>query len=154
MDGAKLAKIVIEQAQEDGTVDVETPWAEHLGGNRYLLRNLPFYAYGVSFEDILRCEPKYEDDTRPYLIEVLEKSGNSTLRIILDESHNTSTRSQAILDQLQDMDCGWEGATSTFIVINVQPQCDFAAVCDYLTEQEVRWEHVDPTYEELYGSDA
>lgn len=154
MNDAKLAKIVIEQTQEDGTVDVETPWAQHLGEDRYLLLNLPFYAYGVSFEDILKCEVKYEDDPRPYFVEVLEKSGHRTLRVILDESPKTSDRSQVLLNHLEEMDCGYEGATSTYIVVNVQPQCDFDAVCAYLTEQGVNWEHADPTYEDLYGSDT
>jgi uncharacterized protein DUF4265 len=31
----------------------ETVWAEKLGRNRYRLRNTPFYAFGVSAEDVV-----------------------------------------------------------------------------------------------------
>ena len=83
----KQTKIGIEtSSNESDDVDVEFPWADHLGGNRYQLKNYPFYAYGVSFDDIVEAHTKHEDDPYPYLAKVLEKSGHRTLRILLDES--------------------------------------------------------------------
>lgn len=155
MIDANLAKIVIEQGYSDSdTVDVETPWAEDLGDGLYKLKNSPFYAYGVSYDDVLKCASKYQDDDRRYFERVVEKSGHRTLRIIFDESVKESDRSMAILDYLSSMECGYEGfGGEKFFVINVQPQCDFEAVCEYLIDQEVRWEHADPTYEEIHCTD-
>jgi hypothetical protein len=155
MSDANLTKIVFEIPREDSEeVDIETPWAEYLGDGRYRLRNTPYFAYGASFEDIIRCERKYEDDSRPYFVEVLEKSGHRTLRVILDEPVEGSKRSKEILERLARMDCGYDGNGHTYFAVNVQPHCDFESVCRYLTEQELQWEHADPTYDELYGGDT
>lgn len=42
----------------DGTV--ETPWAIALGAGLYRLDNIPFFAYGVSADDVREAAP--EDD--------------------------------------------------------------------------------------------
>jgi hypothetical protein len=148
----KETKIGIETSSEGAEeVDVEFPWADHLGGDRYQLKNFPFYAYGVSFNDIVEAHPKYDDDPYPYLTKVLEKSGHRTLRIMLDESIKESKRSVSILDRLSSMDCGYEGmGGKRYFVINVQPQCDFDAVRDYLNHENVQWEYADPTYDQIH----
>lgn len=148
----KQTKIGIEtSSNESDDVDVEFPWADHLGGNRYQLKNYPFYAYGVSFDDIVEAHTKYEDDPYPYLAKVLEKSGHRTLRILLDESIKESKRSIAILEYLASIGCGYEGmGGERYFVINVQPHCDFDAVRDYLNAENIQWEYADPTYDQIH----
>ena len=76
----KQTKIGIETIDaESDKVDVEFPWADHLGGDHYQLKNFPFYAYGVSFDDIVEARLKYDDDPYPYLTKVLEKSGRQSV---------------------------------------------------------------------------
>jgi hypothetical protein len=149
-------KIGIETSYDDtDEVEVEFPWADHLGENRYRIKNFPFFAYGVSFDDIVEAELKYDDDPYPYLIKVVEKSGHKTLRIILDESAKESDRSRNILDHLASMECGYEGTDGEkYFVINVQPQCDFDAVRDYLNNENVQWEYADPTYDQIHANDT
>jgi len=149
---AKHAKIGIETSYEDSEeIDVEFPWADDLGGNKYQLKNFPFYAYGISYDDIVEADLKYSDDPYPYMIRVLEKFGHKTLRIILEESIKESEHSNKILKEISEMGCGYEGTNGEkYFVINVQPHCDFWSVCNYLTEKEINWEHADPKWEELY----
>ena len=155
MSNEHLAKIVLEVDYDDGELRVETPWAEDLGDNKYRLRNCPFYAYGVSLGDVVVAEPKYEDDDRPYMKDVVEKSGNKTVRIILAESIKESDSSRAILDAVSEMNCGYEGFDGTkFFVVNIMPQADFWSVCQFLTDNGVDWEHADPPYEALYPEDT
>jgi hypothetical protein len=47
------AKVLFRVPNEDGTADVETLWATSLGNDQYKLDNSPFYAYSVSWEDIV-----------------------------------------------------------------------------------------------------
>ena len=149
----KHVKIGIETTYEDSEdVDVEFPWADDLGNNQYQLKNFPFFAYGVSYDDIIEAHPKYEDDPYPYMTKVVKKSGHKTLRIQLDESIKTSKRSQKILEDLSEMECGYEGTNGeVYFVINVQPQCDFDKIRDYLNQKDIRWEYADPTYEEIHS---
>ncbi|MGD9773943.1 DUF4265 domain-containing protein [Diaphorobacter sp.] len=150
-NGDEVVKVVIEQTYDDtDEVDVECPWAKPLGGNRYQLQNYPFFAYGISFEDIFEAEPKYEDDPRPYVTRVVQKSGHRTLRIFMKESIQESAEARAVLDRLQAMGCGYEGDGAKFFVINVQPHCDFEAVRDYVDSCDIDWEYADPTYETLF----
>ena len=150
------AKIGIETKYDDSDeIEVEFLWADHLEGNRYQLKNFPFFAYGVSFNDIVEAEIKYDDDPFPYFTKVLEKSGHRTIRMILDEPAKESTRSKNILSQLESMDCGYEGSNGeVYFVINVQPHCDYYAVRDFLKDENIRWEYADPTYEEVHQNET
>ena len=148
-------KIGIEtEDDESDEVEVEFLWADQVGENRYQLKNFPFFAYGVSYDDIVEAELKYEDDPYPYLTRVVEKSGHRTIRIILDKSAKKSKRSKGILSHIAAMDCGYQGTDGeTYFVINIQPHCDYDAVRDYLNEEDIRWEYADPTFDEIHEND-
>ncbi|HKG93881.1 MAG TPA: DUF4265 domain-containing protein, partial [Gemmatimonadaceae bacterium] len=68
MEGSKV-KIALEGP--DG--DVETLWADALGGGLYALDNLPWYAYGVSVEDVVEATP--EPSGELWMRRVVRKSG-------------------------------------------------------------------------------
>lgn len=151
MSEENLVKVVLcQENDDDDEVDIETPWASSLGNNRYQLKNFPFFYYGISYDDILEAVPRYDDDPRPYLTKIITKSGHKTVRIILEASIADSEEARAILAKLSEMGCGYEGNGATFFVVNIQPHCDFSAVCDFLSSRDIQWEHADPTYSELY----
>lgn len=56
---------------------VETMWAESLGGDRYRLQSVPFYAYGLSFDDVVEARK-----TGGWLVvrAVVARGGHSTYR--------------------------------------------------------------------------
>ncbi|MFK8052804.1 MAG: DUF4265 domain-containing protein [Woeseiaceae bacterium] len=151
----KQTKIGIETTYEDSDeVDVEFMWADAVGDNHYQLKNFPFYAYGISFDDVVEAHPKDDEDPYPYLTKVIKKSGHRTLRIILDESAKESERSQQLLQAIASMGCGYEGMNGkTYFVVNVQPHCDFDAVRDFLNDEDIRWEYADPTFDEMQAVD-
>lgn len=127
--------------------EVETPWAIRLSKNRYRLDNLPFFAYGISWQDVIETERR---DGFNEFIRVIEKSGNRTIRVILDEPASEAYAMQRVLDGLTKLGCGLERMTQRYIVVNVPEEVDLDVVQEYLNASEQRWEHVDPTYEELY----
>lgn len=47
------SKVLFLIANEDGSADVETPWASDLGNDTYQLDNSPFFAYSVSWKEIV-----------------------------------------------------------------------------------------------------
>jgi hypothetical protein len=53
MDEGRKVKVALQGP--DG--DIETLWADPLGGDLYALDNLPWYAYGVSVEDVVEATP-------------------------------------------------------------------------------------------------
>ncbi len=147
----KHAKIGIETiSTEDDSREVEFAWADKVGDNLYQLKNFPFFAYGVSYDDIVEALPRYDDDPYPYLTKVVTKSGHRTLRVIFDEESGKDTETTTHLDELARMNCGYEGCGGNRLyVINVQPHCDYDAVRDYLNDNDLMWEYGDPTQREV-----
>lgn len=155
MSDENLVKVVLCQEYDDtDEVDVETPWAVALGDHRYQLKNFPFFYYGISYDDIFEALPRHEDDPRPYLTRVLSKSGHKTVRMMLADSIKESEASRAILARLSEMGCGFEGNGATFFVVNIQPHCDYAAVCEFLSSHGIDWEHADPPHDALYPDES
>ncbi len=145
-----LAKVAFRITGEEGESDVETLWATPLGNDLYRLKNSPWFAYGVSFLDVVRARP---DDAGgfPVFEAVVEKSGNRTLRLLLDPPAEDGNESARLLDKLVEMGASCEGANRRFMALNIEAHEDLARICRFLTDRALEWEHADPTYEELYS---
>lgn len=152
-DVKEMTKIVIRVEDSDGSVNVETPWATKVGDDLYRLENSPFYAYSVSWRDVVRA-PFSEEEQRPTFVETVEKSGHRTVRIIFDPPVEDGNESDKNLKELIGLGCSYEGANPTYICVDIPPETDFDAVRDYLIRNKVNFEHADPTYEELYEPGA
>jgi hypothetical protein len=143
------AKVLFRVPNEDGTSEVETLWATHLGGDEYKLDNSPFFAYGVSWDDIVSAPFDHEEGF-PTFQRVVSKSGNRTVRVIFDPPVESGNESDQLLQGLMALGCDYEGANRTYISINVPPRVELEAVRSYLVEHDVQWEHADPTYASLF----
>ena len=149
---AELAKVEMRVEDDEGNVEVETPWVTPLGNNRYRLENSPFYAYNVSWEDIIEAV-KEDTDGFPVFTKVLEKSGNRTVRVIFDPPVEEGNESQKVLNGLVELGCSYEGANRSYVVINIPKNIELMEIRDYLISKEVQWEHADPSYSELFPSE-
>jgi hypothetical protein len=81
---------------------------------------------------------------------VIEKSGNRSVRVILDPPLADGNSSDKLVQELIDLGCTYGGANPGYLCIVSPPDSDFATVCTRLTSHEVQWEHADPEYDELY----
>lgn len=146
-DSDDMVKVEFRMTDEDGETDVETLWATPMGKDLYRLENSPWFAYGVSFLDIVRA--KAADEGFPVFEAVAEKSGNRTVRIILDPPAETGNNSAEILDELVVLGASYEGMNSKYMAVNIEAHVDFGRVCEFLTNRSIQWEHADPTYAQL-----
>jgi hypothetical protein len=147
--GQSNAKGLFRVLNDDGTAEVETLWATKLDGDNYQLDNSPFYAYGVSWHDIV-CAPFDQDEGFPKFESVVTKSGHRTVRVVFDPPVEDGNASHQILQGLIDMGCTYEGANRSYMSIDIPPTADFEAACKYLIGQSATWEYADPTYKSLY----
>ena len=127
--------------------EVETLWAYDLGGGRFRLDNSPWYAYGVSWHDVVQAAP--DQDGQLQFEKVVEKSGNRTVRITAEEPFTSEWLSQIVA-----LGASYEGANRRYVSINIPPEVALESVTSFLTEEEVRWEHADPSYEQVHGSNG
>jgi hypothetical protein len=133
--------------------EVETLWATPVGPDEYQLENSPFFAYGISWLDIVEAHaPAASPDDFPIFTRVVTPSGHRTLRLILQPRADRAPESQAILDHLVALGASYEGLNPGYLAIDVPPAVDLELVTDYLTSTGQRWEYANPTYEQLFGS--
>lgn len=150
---AANSKVLFRVANEDGSAEVETLWASLVGPDAYRLENSPFWAYGVSWEDVVLAPFSIEEGF-PAFQSVVSKSGNRTVRIALDPPLESGNESHALMNGLVDLGCSWEGMNRRYVSVNVPRDVELDAVRDYLVEKNAQWEHADPTYASLHPDDA
>jgi hypothetical protein len=127
--------------------ELETPWATPIGANPYRLENSPFFAYGISWEDIV--EAHLDEHECLEFTRCVTKSGNRTVRAIADFSQNNA-KAQIFLKELEDLQCSYEGMYSKLISINIPPGINLDHVTNFLTGHAwIKWEYADPTFEEI-----
>ncbi len=133
----------------EGGEDVEILWAFPMGGDLYSIDNSPFYAYGVSWGDTVEA-PWSKEHGLPVFRRVVDKSGYRTVRVILDTPAENNNESQKLLEEIAALGCSYEGANRSYITVDIPKEVDLWKVRNFLIEKEVKWEHADPKYEELF----
>jgi hypothetical protein len=138
-------KVLFKITDDEGEVE-ETLWAADLGKHYYRLANLPFYAYGVSLDDVVYA-PREAQDQFPTFQRIISKSGRKTLRVILNEAPSSGSNSEKLIKALNCLGCGIEGATPTYIAVDVPSDTNLAQVVNEIERASVKWEYADPIFE-------
>ncbi len=123
-------------------------WAEPLGSGRFRIESCPFFAYGVSRDDVVRAVESGGDEA-PCLEDVVEKGGHRTLRLALDPSVEVSDAAiQGLLERLLELGCTHEALRPKLAAIDVPPEVDVAVVAELLQalvgDRTLLWEWADP----------
>ena len=131
--------------------NVETLWAERVGPDLYRLDNSPFWAYGVSWLDVVEAHP----DAHGQLVmsRVAQKAGHRTIRVMFDAGVDESPEAKAVLDGVVALGASYEGMNPRYLAIDIPPGVELMSVAHYLTRHAVQWEHADPRYSDLYPDD-
>ena len=141
-------------------IDGESMWATPLGNDLFLIENVPFYAYGLNFHDIVRATPD-SDDQIPEIRELVQSSGHRTFRVFF-KKHISRQRQEEVLDSMKELTVSYERANEIYFSLDMLPTGGYQAVFDELenlTEKnilefetcEVREEG---SFDDLYGDDG
>lgn len=128
---SNLEKVLIE-LEEDAWHGhaVESVWVEKVGKDRYRIMNVPFYAYGLSIEDVIVTKDYRGTHA---VLTVVERSGHSTYRLFLAEGVGIDSqvfRENWIL--LQNLGCTYERATRSLLAVDVPPLAEIHEVYQLL----------------------
>ena len=117
----------------DHAVESEGMWADETPAGAYLVKNIPFFAYHVSYRDEVAV--RWRDDGRLWALGVTANSGNVTVRA----AATSSDRSRAEADitrlsgELQDRGIGHEAAAHyCLLAINVSEADDIQGLIGLL----------------------
>jgi hypothetical protein len=120
-DGLGLVKVAFALTASDWySYAIETMWALPLGSGSFVLRNVPFYTNGISFDDQFAAE--VIDRALAFRV-VTRRGGHSTYRIITYEGNDTPKFSAA-WRPLAVIGCTYERADGHLIGVDVPPTAD------------------------------
>jgi Domain of unknown function (DUF4265) len=125
---------------------IETLWAQDLGNGTYRLQNSSWYAYGISYLDIVEAQP--EPDGFLFYTQTIAKSGHRTIRIRSEQ--NIPEDKLAIITATG---ATYEGANRKFLAIDIPPSVNLGDVVAAITHTGVEWEYADPTYAQVNSVD-
>jgi hypothetical protein len=147
-EGLVRIRVPLERPDgEDGPPD-DWVWAEPLGANRYRIESCPFFAYGLSRDDVVQALDAAGEEA-PRLDDVVEKGGHRTLRLALDPGAELSDGGvQEFLERLLEHGCTHEALRPKLVAVDVPPEVDVARVAEVLQgradEGLLVWEWADP----------
>jgi hypothetical protein len=104
----------------------EAMWARPLGGDEYEIQNLPFYAYGLNYLDVVEAIAA-GPDRKPSVVRLVRPSGHRTLRVFFDESTAEPER-VPLLETMSVLGTSIERATERLFAVDVRPDGDYSAV--------------------------
>ncbi len=103
--------------------EIETMWAEVVGPGRYRLRNLPYLAVGLAFDDIVTVKPA-ETGAWPMLDDVVERSGHSTYRLALPDGQSFEGGFAEAWKPLRQLGCAFERFSDRLAGVDIPPETD------------------------------
>jgi len=110
----------------------ESLWAEPQNSGKYVLKNVPFYAKGLSCDDLVEAE---QSDGNLLFKRVVQHNGHSTYRVYARQGR-TAPEVSELLEKLREMHCDVEPATDKLVGIDVLPNADVYKVYAALSEAE------------------
>lgn len=132
----KLTKVHVSFENGGG----ESMWAREIEGDLFALKNLPFFAFGLNFDDVVRA-PKV--GRMREVASVVRASGHRTLRVMFGD-HVTQAEQKRLLDALRELGGSFERGTRRLVAIDAPPGAQYAAMMVLLD----RWElHGELAYE-------
>ena len=141
-------RVALERSPGEAGPSEDWLWAEPLGSGRYRVESCPFFAYGISRDDIVGAAGAPEAGA-PQFDEVVEKSGHRTLRVALDPALEIGAPEvQQLLGQLIERGCTHELLRPKLVAIDLPPEVALEAVAALLEQGAhdgvLLWEWADP----------
>ena len=133
MDEKGLEKIHIDLPNH-WAIGGESFWATPLGNDLFKLENIPFYAYGVNFHDIVKATSD-SDEVIPEIRELVKPSGHQTFRVFFEKNIDRQ-RQEEILNSMKDLTISYERCNEIFFSLDIQPNGSYQAVFDRLDQLE------------------
>lgn len=128
-----LVKIHVDLPNHPATGG-ESMWAKPIADDLYRLENVPFYAYGLNYLDVVKAVPQTTEAV-PEIVAVVRPSGHTTLRCFFDASVERE-RQAALLEELTKFGAGYERATATLVAIDISAAGSYGEVYDQLDKWE------------------
>jgi len=150
MSANEHVKIAFDLDPADGHgYETETVWAEPVGGDRFRLQNSPFFAFGVSAEDVVSAVPARKGIYK--FQQVVQMGGHSTYRIFLQDSTIADDCFLTRWHEIQALGATYENGNGRFVSVDIPPETDIRKIYCLLEqgEKDGVWAFEEANYEEI-----
>src|SRR5436190_14677784 len=106
----------------------ESLFAKPLGAELFELRNVPFYAKGLSCNDVVKAKLKGKD---LWIDSVRSSGGHSTYRFFLMDAVDDE-KWKRYWQPMESIGCAYERATNRLFAVDVPPKADIYRVYELL----------------------
>lgn len=104
----------------------ESLWATELGGDRFRIENVPFYAYGLNYHDVVEAKAE-TPELKPSVVRVVERSGHRTIRVFFGKDVANEDR-LSHLRSLEHLHVSFERCDRRYFALDLEPESDISAV--------------------------
>ncbi|MEB4759077.1 DUF4265 domain-containing protein [Chryseobacterium indologenes] len=119
-------KVILTYYDFQENLAEETVWIESLDNENYQVKNIPFFAPNIAYNDIISVE---KDDDCLYFYEMVEPSEHSTIQIIFFSNEKI----EDVIKTLEELGCSWEGMhIQNILAVDVPPSVNYANVQKFL----------------------
>lgn len=108
-------------------------WVTHIEDDLYRIENIPFYAYGVNFQDVVSVTPAKEEGGDPEIAALKEWGGHQTMRLFFADQI-TDEQQEQLIAILADNNIIHQRANKYLIAIDIPPGLDAGSVYDFLED--------------------
>lgn len=122
-----LTKLFVELPEHWASHGAESLWACKVGDDLYRIETVPFFAYDLNYQDVVRATLA-PDGSRRVVREVVRRSGHTTLRVVFRDASGNRGRRVALLSDLRPYQVSYEAWDDTFFALDVAPDGDVDAV--------------------------
>lgn len=128
-------------------MSTEIMWAANMGNKKYKLDNFPFFAYGLSYGDVVTAS--LNDENVLYIERVVIKGGHSNYRILLAKE-KSKTDFLCLWKEIEKLGVSYESTKpENIFAIDIPPSADVSAIYKILEEGELKgiWQFDEGNYE-------
>jgi len=136
----KLTKVHVTFENGGG----ESMWAREIEGDLFALKNLPFFAFGLNFDDVVRAPLV---GRMREVQAVARVSGHRTLRVLFGE-HVTQAEQKRYLDALRELGGSFERGTKRLVALDTPPDAQYDVIVALLDRWALHGELVFETCEQ------
>ena len=110
----------------------QSMWAFRLDDGTYQIDNVPFYAYGINYKDIVRVDAS-DATGLPIVTNIITPNGHDTFRVIFPKNVGKK-KQEPTIEELEKMGVSVERAFNNYVAIDVPPEVDYDVVRDRLDQ--------------------
>ena len=122
-------KVTVVYYDVNQEIAEEKLWIEKKNDLEYQIKNIPFFAPNLAYNDIISVE---NDEWELYFEDLIRASEHSTIQIVFFNFESIKD----VTNEIEKMDCSWEGIDDQHIIaVDVPENLDYKKIREYLDKQ-------------------